>query len=67
MGVSFTWIAIVASLAMGLAGVCVFIWAVKKNFFRDFEAVKYQVFWSDLPPKDDPVDEEPHERANNRR
>jgi hypothetical protein len=48
-----TWIAIAASLAMGLGTVCVFIYAVKKDLFHNIEDVKYQVFWSDL---DDLVD-----------
>lgn len=43
-----TWVAIAASLAMGLAAVCVFIFAVKRDYFRNLEDVKYQVFWSDL-------------------
>ena len=33
---------------MGLAGICLFIFAVKKDYFRDLEDAKYQVFWSDL-------------------
>jgi nitrogen fixation-related uncharacterized protein len=43
-----TWIAILASLLMGAAGLLIFIWAVQRDLFRDFEEVKYQVFWSDL-------------------
>ncbi len=43
-----TWVAIAASLALGLAAVCVFIFAVKRDYFRNLEDVKYQVFWSDL-------------------
>ena len=43
-----TWIAIIASLCMGLGGVLVFIFAVKKNYFRNLEDAKYQVFWSDV-------------------
>ncbi|MFN7998170.1 MAG: hypothetical protein U0Q18_31405 [Bryobacteraceae bacterium] len=43
-----TWIAIVASLFMGLGAICVFIFAVKKDYFRNLEDTKYQVFWSDL-------------------
>ena len=37
-----------ASIAMGLAGICLFVFAVKKDYFRDLEDTKYQVFWSDL-------------------
>jgi len=33
---------------MGLSGVCLFIFAVKRDHFRDFEDAKYQVFWSDI-------------------
>jgi hypothetical protein len=43
-----TWVAIVASLAMGLGTVCVLIYAVKKDLFHSIEDVKYQVFWSGL-------------------
>ena len=43
-----TWVAIAASIVMGLAAVCVFIFAVKKNYFHNLEDAKYQVFWSDL-------------------
>ena len=47
-----TWIAIAASLVMAVAALCIFIFAVKIDYFRNIEDVKYQVFWSDL--------EEPH-------
>jgi len=43
-----TWVAVMASLAMGLAAVCMFIFAVKKDYFRNIEDAKFQVFWSDL-------------------
>ena len=43
-----TWIAILASLSMALAAVCIFIFAVKKDYFHNIEDTKYQVFWSDL-------------------
>jgi len=47
-----TWVAIAASLVMALAALCIFIFAVKKDYFRNLEDTKYQVFWSDLeePP-----------------
>jgi hypothetical protein len=48
MGLELTWLAIVASLAMGLAGACLFVFAVKKDYFKNFEDAKYQVFWSDM-------------------
>jgi len=47
-GADTTWIAIAAALIMGLSGVCLFIFAVKKDYFRDFEDAKYQVFWNDI-------------------
>jgi hypothetical protein len=43
-----TWIAVVASLLMAAAAACVFIFAVKKDYFHNIEDAKYQVFWSDL-------------------
>ncbi|MGA3072108.1 MAG: hypothetical protein ABSG56_00305 [Bryobacteraceae bacterium] len=43
-----TWLAIAASLMMGLGAAAVFVFAVKKDYFRDLEDTKYQVFWSDL-------------------
>jgi len=44
----FTWITIIASLCMGIGALLVFVFAVKKNYFRDLEDAKYQVFWSDV-------------------
>ena len=32
-----TWVAVLASLPMALAAVCVFIFAVKKDYFRNTE------------------------------
>ncbi len=43
-----TWIAILASLCMGIGAVLVFVFAVKKDYFRNVEDAKYQVFWSDI-------------------
>ncbi|MGE0885913.1 MAG: cbb3-type cytochrome oxidase assembly protein CcoS [Blastocatellales bacterium] len=43
-----TWIAIIASLLMGIGALLIFIFAVKQDYFRDLEDTKYQVFWSDL-------------------
>lgn len=54
-----TWIAACASLLMAAATICFFIWAVKKDYFRDIEDAKYQVFWSDLEEK---VDERSSEK-----
>jgi len=43
-----TWIAIIASLLMGIGALLIFIFAVKQDYFHDLEDAKYQVFWSDL-------------------
>jgi hypothetical protein len=43
-----TWVALAASLCMGLGAACVFALAVKREYFKDLEDAKYQVFWSDL-------------------
>jgi hypothetical protein len=43
-----TWIAILASLCMGIGAVLVFVFAVKRNYFHNVEDAKYQVFWSDI-------------------
>ena len=43
-----TWIAIVASLSMGIGAVLIFVFAVKRNYFRNLEDAKYQMFWSDV-------------------
>ena len=55
-----TWIAIIASICMASAAVCIFIFAVKKDYFHNIEDTKYQVFWSDL---EDLVDS-PKEKGN---
>ncbi len=33
---------------MGIGAVLVFVFAVKKNYFKDVENAKYHVFWSDV-------------------
>jgi hypothetical protein len=43
-----TWVALAASLMMGLGAASIFVLAVKRDYFRDLEDAKYQVFWSDL-------------------
>ena len=49
-----TWVTIIASIFMGIGAVLVFIFAVKKNYFRNLEDAKYQVFWSDVEELVDP-------------
>jgi hypothetical protein len=46
-----TWIAIAASLLMACGAALFFVFAVKRDYFKNLEDAKYQVFWSDL---DDP-------------
>lgn len=56
-----TWITIAASLFMGIGAVLVFVFAVKKNYFRNLENAKYQVFWSDV---EELVESPPQEKQN---
>ena len=44
------------------SGEALFFWAVKKDYFRDIEDAKYQVFWSD---PEESVDS-PKEKVNAR-
>ena len=48
MGLELTWIALAASLLMALGGACIFVFAVKRDYFRDVEDAKFHVFWSDV-------------------
>jgi hypothetical protein len=43
-----TWLTVLASVTLGLGAVCVFILAVKRDYFHNIEDAKYQVFWSDI-------------------
>ena len=43
-----TWIAILASLCMGIGAALIFVFAVKRNYFKDVENAKYHVFWADV-------------------
>jgi hypothetical protein len=45
---------------MALAAVCIFIFAVKKDYFHNIEDTKYQVFWSDLEELVDSPKEKPN-------
>jgi len=58
--VDITWIAILASISMGIGAALIFIYAVKKNYFRDVEDAKYHVFWSDL---EEMVNSQEHENG----
>ena len=58
--VDITWVAIIASLCMGIGAALMFIYAVKKNYFRDVEDAKYHVFWSDL---EEMVNSQEHENG----
>ena len=49
-----TWIAILASLSMGIGAALIFVFAVKKNYFKNLEDAKYHVFWSDVETRDSP-------------
>ena len=40
---------------MALGGACFFVFAVKKDYFRDLEEAGFHAFWSDL---EDTVDDE---------
>jgi len=68
-----TWLAIIASLCMGIGAVLVFVFAVKKNYFRNLEDAKYQVFWSDVeelvdsPPSEKEKQEEKDEDSSETR
>lgn len=60
---TLTWIAIIASLLMGAGAALIFVFAVKKDYFRDIEDAKYQVFWSDI---EELVNEAEEEERNER-
>ena len=62
-----TWIAILASLCMATAAVCIFIFAVKKDYFHNLEDSKYQVFWSDLEDAPDTPIVNPKEKRTHAR
>ncbi len=64
MGTEITWVAIAASLAMALAGVCMFCFAVYRDYFRDLEDTKFQVFWSDADESPSKREHDHYERGN---
>ena len=55
-----TWVAIAASLLMGAGAAFIFVYAVKKDYLRDIEDIKFQVFWSDLEELVDSSKEKKH-------
>lgn len=55
---TLTWIAIIASLLMGAGAALIFIFAAKRDYFRDIEDAKYQVFWSDVEELVNEVEED---------
>jgi len=65
----FTWLTIIASLFMGIGAVLVFVFAVKKDYFRNLEDAKYHVFWSDVEDlvNSPPGKEEKHEGSSQTR
>ena len=61
-----TWLAILASLCMGIGAVLIFVFAVKKNYFSNLEDAKYQVFWSDVEELvESPPPEQKHQEEEN--
>ncbi len=56
-----TWVAIGASICMGIGALLIFIFAVKRDYFRNLEDTKYQMFWSDV---EEIVDGKKEERGN---
>ena len=60
-----TWLAIIASLCMGIGAMLLFVFAVKKNYFRNLEDAKYQVFWSDVEELVESPREQNQEEAEN--
>ena len=62
-----TWVAIAASLLMGAGAAFIFVYAVKKDYFRDIEDIKFQVFWSDLEELVDSSKEKKHGDNRNSR
>lgn len=66
MSLGVLWLAILGSIAMGCGAACVFVFAVKRDYFRDLEDAKYQVFWSDAEaPAHHPLEEE-HDGSSTR-
>ncbi|CAN5321571.1 hypothetical protein BH10ACI3_BH10ACI3_03260 [soil metagenome] len=43
---------------MGGASALIFIFSVKRDYFKDIEEAKYQVFWSDIEEPAGKVEEE---------
>jgi len=62
--VDLTWLAIIASLCMGAGAALVFVYAVKKNYFRNIEDTKYQVFWPEVEQLLDSAEHEEEGKEN---
>jgi nitrogen fixation-related uncharacterized protein len=60
-----TWVAIGASLLMGVGAVLIFVFSVKQDYFKDLEDAKYQVFWSDLEDLVENANKTPSPSQNN--
>lgn len=50
-----------AGIAMGLAGACMWAWAVHSGQFRDLETTKGQLFWPELAPPPDSAPRAPEQ------
>ncbi len=66
MELQLTWIALAASLLMALGGACMFIFAVRKDYFRDVEEAKFHMFWADLEEPGEPARGQNTEEGNGR-
>ncbi|MGA3090519.1 MAG: hypothetical protein ABSD75_18050 [Terriglobales bacterium] len=67
-----TWLAILASLCMGIGAALIFVFAVKRNYFSNLEDAKYQVFWSEVEelvdsPLPEPKEENDDEKTGDNR
>jgi hypothetical protein len=49
---------------MGCGALLIFIFAVRQDYFRDLEEVKYQVFWSDIEELVENASEEAEDDRN---
>ncbi|HEX4953989.1 MAG TPA: hypothetical protein VF017_11420 [Thermoanaerobaculia bacterium] len=47
-----------AGILMGIAGACIWAWGVHTGQFRDLESTKEQLFWPDVAPQEESLDED---------